>query len=246
MWAKSSTRYVRAPSLRGQSGQRCGPDADPGPPWAASRRGCRPCALAAGGPCCPAVARRPPSPSFYRDVSRAAGGAARRGARARTRAALQPPSAPPSPPIVSGGRRALPAALGPGSGAACVRRGFRAGRSRAPSPAAGSRREPGGARAGPRLSPGLACRSGSDSSRRSILSPWPRTVASWKAAFTALCIPRAGFPGRCCSRLRRLSACRLSPPPLALAGGGSRAARLQQVLRLLDPHRSSESRCARS
>lgn len=151
------------------------------------------------------------------------------GPRARTRVALQPPSAPPSPPIVSGGRRALPAALGPGSGAACVRRGFRTARYRAPSPAAGSRREPGGARAGPRLFPGLACRSGSDCSRRSILSPCPRTVASWKAAFTALCIPRAGFPGLS-SRLRQVSACRLSPPPLTLAGGGLDVARLQQVL----------------
>lgn len=115
----------------------------------------------------------------------------------------------------------------------------------APSPAAGSRREPRGARAGPRLSPGLACCSGSDSSSRSILSPCRRTVASWKAAFTALCIPRAGFPGLS-SRLRQVSACRLSPPPLTLAGGGLDVARLQQVLRLLDPHRSFASRRAGS
>lgn len=44
-----------------------------------------------------------------------------------------------------------------------------------------------------RLHPGPAA-SGSDSSRRSILCLCPRTVASWKAAFTALCIPRAGSP----------------------------------------------------
>lgn len=142
-----------------------------------------------------------------------------RGPRARTRAAVQPPSAPPSPlprlPLLAAaGGRALPAALGPGSGAACVWRGFSTGRYRAPSLAARSRSEPGGARAGPRLFPGLACRSGSDSCRRSILSPCPRTVASWKAAFTALCIPRAGFPGPSCSRLRQVSACRLSPPLL--------------------------------
>lgn len=138
----------------------------------------------------------------------------------RCAAAVGPSLAATSPPIVSDGGRALPAALGPGSGAACVWRGFSTGRYRAPSLAARSRSEPGGARAGPRLFPGLACRSGSDSCRRSILSPCPRTVASWKAAFTALCIPRARFPGPSCSRLRQVSACRLSPPLLTLSDGG--------------------------
>lgn len=74
------------------------------------------------------------------------------GPRARTRVALQPPSAPPSPPIVSGGRRALPAALGPGSGAACVRRGVQNGSLPRPLPC---RRVKEGARRGVRRPPPL-------------------------------------------------------------------------------------------
>lgn len=97
-------------------------------------------------------------------------------------------------------------------------RGGRTGRPCAPSPAAGARRKPGGARAGRRLAPGPAARA-------PILPVAPfclcrRTVASWKAAFTALCIPRALLPALSCSCLRQVSAWRLLPPPLTLREGG--------------------------
>lgn len=139
-------QVCEGPGPRRRSGRRCGPDADRGPPRGASRRGCRPCALAARGPCRPTPARCPPRPSFYRIVSRVAGGAARRGAQSadagRRAAAAGPSLAAASLPIVGGGRRALPAALGPGRrGRVCA--AGRTGRRRAPSPAAGSRRKPG-------------------------------------------------------------------------------------------------------
>lgn len=139
-------QVCEGPGPRRRSGRRCGPDADRGPPRGASRRGCRPCALAARGPCRPTPAWCPPRPSFYRIVSRVAGGAARRGAQSadagRRAAAAGPSLAAASLPIVGGGRRALPAALGPGRrGRVCA--AGRTGRRRAPSPAAGSRRKPG-------------------------------------------------------------------------------------------------------
>lgn len=129
---------------RACGGLRAGAAADraPLPPWAVPP---------GPGAACPPTARR--STATFRRP-RAVRPAT--GPRVRTRAAVQPPSAPPSPPIVSGGWRALPDALGPGSGAACVcGGGSGTGRHRARSPAAGSGREPGKARAGPRLFPGL-------------------------------------------------------------------------------------------
>lgn len=132
----NQVREGRSPRRRG--GRRCGPDASAGPPRAAGRRGCRPCASAARGPCRPTPARRPPAP-FYRVVSRAAGGAARRGAQSadagRSAAASGSSLAAASLPIVGGRRGALPAALGPDGGAACA--AGRTGRRRAPSPVAG-------------------------------------------------------------------------------------------------------------
>lgn len=87
-----------------------------------------------------------------------------------------------------------------------------------PLPCRGSRGKPGEARAVRRLFPPPS-RSGSDFSLRSILSPCRRTVASWKAAFTALCIPRAGFPGLS-PRLLQVSAWRFPPPLLTLPDRG--------------------------
>lgn len=147
----NQVREGRSPRRR--SGRRCGPDATWGLPQAASRRGCRPCASAARGPCRPTPARRPPGPPFYRVVSRAAGGAACRGAQSadagRSAAASGSSLAAVSLPIVGGRRGALPAALGPDSGAACV--AGRTGRRRAPSPVAGR----GGSPA--RRAPSAAC-----------------------------------------------------------------------------------------
>lgn len=102
--------------------------------------GCEPARLQPVRPCRPwavlpgSSAASPPAPRSTATFRRPRAVRPAAGPRARTRAALQPPSAPPSPPIVSGGWRALPAALGPGSGAACARRGFRASRSRGPLP----------------------------------------------------------------------------------------------------------------
>lgn len=125
-----------------------------------------------------------PRPLFSRVVLRVA------GSGARAAAAVQPPPQP----LPRGGltphcwrrRRALPAELGRVCGAG------RTGR-RAPSPAARRRGSPGRARA-LRLLLGPAARVPIPP-RRSILCLCPRTVASWKAAFTSLCIPRAGSRG---------------------------------------------------
>lgn len=84
-----------------------------------------------------------------------------RGPRARTRAAVQPPSAPPSPlprlPLLAAaGGRALPAALGPGSGAACVCGGGSARVATAPPPLPPGRgASPAGRAPAPASSPAL-------------------------------------------------------------------------------------------
>lgn len=158
MWAKSSIRYVRAWAHAAEAGGAAVRTLTRGPPRAASRRGCRPCALAACGPRRPTPARRPPRPSFYRVVSRAAGATARRGARcadAGHRAAAAGPSlAATTLPIVGGGRRALPAALGPGGGAACARPGERAAAA-PPPPPPGRGRSPAGRAPAAASSPAL-------------------------------------------------------------------------------------------
>lgn len=133
MWAKSSTRYVWARAHAAEVGGAAAGTRTSGPLRATSRRGCRPCALGACGPRRPIPAQRPPRPSFYRVVSWAAGAATLRGAPSadagHSAAAAGSSLAAASLPIV-GGRRALPASLGPGGGAACARRGERA----APAP----------------------------------------------------------------------------------------------------------------
>lgn len=109
----------------------------------------RPCRLWAAPPT-PGVAA-PPRPSFYRVVSRAAGAATRRGARSAdagrcAAAAGSSLAGAASLPIVGGTRLALPAALGPGGGAACKRRReLAAAAPLPPSPAGGG--SPGRARA---------------------------------------------------------------------------------------------------
>lgn len=222
MWAKSSTRYVRARAHAAEAGGTAVRTLTRGPPQAASRRRCRPCALAACGPRRPTPARCPPRPSFYRVVSRAAADAASRGARSadagRRAAAAGPSLAAATLSIVGGGRRALPAALGPGGGAACARRGRTGRRRRAPSPAAGPSRKPGGARAGRRLSPGPAARAPIPLVAPFCLlgrarSPHGRPH-SWPFVSRA-----PSFLGSC-SRLRQVSAWRLLPPLLTLSEGG--------------------------
>lgn len=132
----------------------------PGPPRAASRRRCRPCAFAAVGRA-PTPARRPPRPSFYRVVSRAADSATRRGGPERGRGPqgcrlwLLPrrrlaPHCWRRPAGAS--RRARP-----GRGDRVCAAG-RAGRRRAPAPCRGPRRKPGEARAARRPLPGRAAR----------------------------------------------------------------------------------------
>lgn len=131
-----------------------------GPPRAASRRRCRPCAFAAAGRA-PTPARRPPRPSFYGVVLRAADSATRRGTRSaaagRKAAASGSSLAAASLPIVGGGRRALRVALGPAWGTACVC-GGESGPPPRPLPCRGPRREPGEARAARRPLPGRAAR----------------------------------------------------------------------------------------
>lgn len=100
--------------------------------------------------------------------------------------------------------RALPAELGRVCGAG--RTGPPRPLPRRPPDGGGGRSPAGRARARPPPPPSRPCCSGSDSSRRSILCLLVRARSpSWKAAFTAFCIPRAGSPGLPCSRWRQVS-----------------------------------------
>lgn len=190
---------------RRRGGRRCGPGRGPGPLRATSRRGCRPCALGASGPRRRSRRKALRPPSFYRVVSWAAGAATLRGdpsADAGHRAAAAGSSlAAASLPIVGGGRRALPASLGPAGGAACaVEDGLP---PCAPSPAARSRRKPG------------------RGARRPSPCPWPCRSARFLRSlhFVSLSslgrlmegrvhgprIPRAQLPELPCPRLRQVS-----------------------------------------
>lgn len=112
---------------RRRSGRRCGRGADPGPPRAASRRGCRQCACASCGPSADPSAA-PPRRSFYGVVTQAAGPTASAGPGARPPGlargenwAPAPLLSPPPPPRRGGrpaerappARRVLAFPLGP-------------------------------------------------------------------------------------------------------------------------------------
>lgn len=100
-------------------------------------------------------------------------------------------------------------------------RGERTGRPRPSSPLP-RRRVGGEGRRSARRPPAASwpSRSGPAASRCSILCLCRCAVASWKAALTALCIPRAQFPGLSCPRLRQVLAWRLPPAPFTLSQGG--------------------------
>lgn len=203
---------------RRRSGRRCGPDADPGP-----AAGCEPARLQTVRPCRlwaapshPGAA--PPSPLVLprRFAGRGRYGPPRgpvrgRGPPCSRRRPLprrhHPPHCWRRPAGAS--RRARPGRWGRVCAAG------RTGRRRAPSPAARSRKKPGGARAGRRLFPGPAARAPIPLVAPFCLpgrarSPHGRPH-SWPFVSRA-----PSFLGSC-SRLRQVSAWRLLPPRLTLS-----------------------------